>query len=313
MGPSGGGKRGDTIRMMRDSLGSLIAGHGEGVKWGTVAGVTQMMMNIVNGVGKDKDTIFKSKAVDYNAVFRSLPSGDRSTLKRIVTKYDEFMGPDFMRYLVSMFKLDAPRAKKMLKPLIENDPSDATRATSLKIIKRFFEGSPTGLWDKVAMTAGAAAITGSVLYGAKKAYYKWAKVKTKEPKAWTEKKKKKKEKRPRSRPRATPRAKPVPKAKVVPKKKKSIQSSGSGGGGRGSRPDDLLALFRRLDVDDSGKLDQSEVGPLARRMNMTPGELLRSMDKDGDKGITYSEFRRFMRGGKSGGLNYKDRPRRRRR
>ena len=77
----------------------------------------------------------------------------------------------------------------------------------------------------------------------------------------------------------------------------------------GTRPDDLLALFRRLDVDDSGKLDQSELGPLARRMNMTPGELLRSMDKDGDKGITYSEFRRFMRGAKSGGFKDAMRPR----
>ena len=34
---------------------------------------------------------------------------------------------------------------------------------------------------------------------------------------------------------------------------------------------------------------------------MTPGELLRAMDKDGDQGITFAEFRRFMRGAQSGG------------
>ena len=298
MGPSGGGKRGDTIRAFRDSLGSLISGHGEGIKWGSVAGVAQMMVNVVNGVGKDKDAIFK-KAVDYNALFRSLPAADRSTLRRIVTKYDEFMAPDFTRYLVSMFKLDAPRAKKLLKPLIENEPGEKTLATSLKIIKRFFKGNPRGLWDNVAMTAGAAAIGGSVLWGVKKAYYKWAEVKV--PKDW-----KYKEATPRPRPKSRPKPRPKPRAapKPVPKKRKKRVAGqvASGPGEKGTvKPDDLLALFRRLDVDDSGRLDQSELGPLARRMNMTPGELLRAMDKDGDKGVTYAEFRRFMRGARSGG------------
>ena len=57
----------------------------------------------------------------------------------------------------------------------------------------------------------------------------------------------------------------------------------------------LLALFRRLDKDKSGRLTVKEMKKLAKRLGMTGPELMRSMDQSNDGYIEFKEFERFMR------------------
>ncbi len=60
------------------------------------------------------------------------------------------------------------------------------------------------------------------------------------------------------------------------------------------KPEDLLALFRRLDVDHSGSLSAEELEPLANKMGISATSLRKAMDSDGNKKVNWSEFRKYM-------------------
>ena len=55
-----------------------------------------------------------------------------------------------------------------------------------------------------------------------------------------------------------------------------------------------MALFRRLDVNDSGSLTTNELEPLAKKMGMKAESLRRAMDADGNSKINFPEFRKYM-------------------
>jgi hypothetical protein len=57
----------------------------------------------------------------------------------------------------------------------------------------------------------------------------------------------------------------------------------------------LLALFRRLDKDKSGRLTVKEVKKLAKRLGMSGPELMKAMDQSNDGYIEFKEFERYMR------------------
>ena len=57
----------------------------------------------------------------------------------------------------------------------------------------------------------------------------------------------------------------------------------------------MLALFRRLDKDKSGRLTVKEMEKLAKRLGMTGPEIMRAMDQSNDGYIEFKEFERFMR------------------
>jgi Ca2+-binding EF-hand superfamily protein len=61
------------------------------------------------------------------------------------------------------------------------------------------------------------------------------------------------------------------------------------------KPEDLRALFRRLDVNNSGSLTSEELEPLAKKMGIAAKSMLRSMDTDGNKKVNWPEFRKYMR------------------
>ena len=60
------------------------------------------------------------------------------------------------------------------------------------------------------------------------------------------------------------------------------------------KPDDLMALFRRLDVNDSGSLTTEELEPLAKKMRMRAESLKRAMDSDKNNKVNFPEFKRYM-------------------
>jgi len=212
-------------------------------------------------------------------------------------KYPEFRNSDFIQYFTSMLSTDKDRAFDMFEPLIKHKVgTEEARSAAQSVILRFYKGLPAATWKNVGKAALAAGATAAALKGVHALWKKW-----------------RGKKKPKPRPRPSPKPRPTPKPKAPKKKKKTKrrrEAPAKQASARATR-DDLLALFRRLDVDDSGKLDKSELGSLARGMNMTPGELLQAMDKDGDQGITYAEFRRFMRGGRSGARPRDKRPKRR--
>ena len=57
----------------------------------------------------------------------------------------------------------------------------------------------------------------------------------------------------------------------------------------------LLALFRRLDKDKSGRLTVKEINKLAKRLGMTGPELMKAIDQSNDGYIEFKEFERYMR------------------
>ena len=77
--------------------------------------------------------------------------------------------------------------------------------------------------------------------------------------------------------------------------KRRTEKVGTGDPRRETKRDDLLALFRRLDTNNSGSLSVGELGSLARRMQMKPANLMRAMDRDGNRKVNFSEFKRYMR------------------
>ena len=95
--------------------------------------------------------------------------------------------------------------------------------------------------------------------------------------------------RPAQRPSDGPRSAPKPKKKLPESVRigKKIYYH--------DRPDDLMALFRRLDRDNSGKLTGGELVPLAKQMGMSGKDLVMDMDKNGDNQADWPEFRRYMR------------------
>ena len=95
--------------------------------------------------------------------------------------------------------------------------------------------------------------------------------------------------RPAQRPSDGPREAP----KYKPKKKK--QSRIGKQVYYHDRPDDLMALFKRLDRDGSGKLTARELEPLAKQMGVSGKDLALEMDKNGDKQADWPEFRRYLR------------------
>ena len=56
-----------------------------------------------------------------------------------------------------------------------------------------------------------------------------------------------------------------------------------------------MALFKRLDKDESGALSRREIRPLARRMKFSAAALFKRMDRDGNGKINFSEFAVYMR------------------
>ena len=56
-----------------------------------------------------------------------------------------------------------------------------------------------------------------------------------------------------------------------------------------------MALFRRLDRDNSGRLTAGELQPLARQLGMSGRDLAMEMDKNGDNQADWPEFRKYMR------------------
>jgi Ca2+-binding EF-hand superfamily protein len=61
------------------------------------------------------------------------------------------------------------------------------------------------------------------------------------------------------------------------------------------KPEDLMALFRRLDVDNSGSLTSEELEPLANKMGISARSMLRAMDTNKNKKVNWPEFRKYMR------------------
>lgn len=115
-------------------------------------------------------------------------------------------------------------------------------------------------------------------------------------------KQRKVKKRPKPRPTPTPTpppakkpAKPKPRAKIPMRRRAQARKVSGGRRAGGGKEDSLLKLFKRLDVDTSGKLSARELGPLARRFKIQPKKLLGIMDTSGDNQISWPEFARYMR------------------
>jgi len=88
-----------------------------------------------------------------------------------------------------------------------------------------------------------------------------------------------------------PEASAKPEGVKVPKATKSkvkVPKSGRSG-------PNLRAMFNALDKNNDGKLSVAEIKPLARRLNLTPAELMKRMDTNKDGFVSYAEFARFMR------------------
>ena len=87
-------------------------------------------------------------------------------------------------------------------------------------------------------------------------------------------------------------AKPEARVKATPpkatKSKVKVPKSGRSG-------PNLRAMFNALDKNNDGKLSVAEIKPLARRLNLTPAELMKRMDTNKDGFASYAEFARFMR------------------
>jgi len=115
------------------------------------------------------------------------------------------------------------------------------------------------------------------------------------------------DKRKKSKPSKTPRETPKPtktpkKPTKTPKPVKTRKTPTTKGetrlGGEvyyHDRGDDLMALFKRLDKDGSGKLTAGELAPLAKQMGLSGKDLVMDMDKNGDKQAEWPEFRRYLR------------------
>ena len=56
-----------------------------------------------------------------------------------------------------------------------------------------------------------------------------------------------------------------------------------------------MALFRRLDKNDNGSLSTAELKPLSKGMGISAKALMNAMDKDGNRRITFNEFRKYMK------------------
>ena len=89
-------------------------------------------------------------------------------------------------------------------------------------------------------------------------------------------------------PQATKVNTPKVKVKATPPKATNLTKSGRSG-------PNLRAMFNALDKNNDGKLSVAEIKPLARRLNLTPAELMKRMDTNKDGFASYAEFARFMR------------------
>ena len=166
---------------------------------GTIAGVTQMLVNIVNGA-KDKDAIFK-KPFNYMATLNKLSGADKKLLADLTVEYPTLRNSDFQQYFTAMLHIDRKEAMKLLNPLKDNPVgTDIARDHMQKIIIRFFKGNRAKLWDGVADGIATASVSYSLRDLAKKKYFEWTTDYTPSPVIGKGKKKKVLKKKSRMRP-----------------------------------------------------------------------------------------------------------------
>ena len=290
-----------------------IAGATRGAIKGAVIGTTvaaalALLYNYATGQWKaDMDDIFK--VPDPRDLISSLSQPDREFLSTIMDRHPEFrVGSEYYNIFAMMLKINRKEAYETLMPLYDrmSVTGNLGAQRALELIERFTKKNPGNMWRHVKELATAGGIIGAIEYGsigaAEKMYKKLA-----TPKKFgrsrgsdVERKKKKKKKKKQPMPAQRPSERPA-----SPKKKKKSTTKGRttrgarsfrvGGTAYRQTNDDLLALFKRLDKNDNGNLNEQELAPLATAMSTQAGKLMQGMDQDDNKKVTWPEFRKYMR------------------
>ena len=170
-----------------------------------------------------------------------------------------------------MILIDEAYARSILTPIINTTNVDPNHnAMAWKVVMDFWNGIQPELLRSVFTNS---LISGLTVAGMQ-TLFSW-----KKPKRKKRKKRKQKVKR-------------QPEQTVVPRKTKQQRKRQTKGN---RKPDTLLALFRRMDKDKSGRLTVHELKRLARRFKMDAPSLMRRIDRNGNGFITFAEFAQFMR------------------
>lgn len=224
-----------------------------------------------------------------------LSPADRSFLTQIVQNNSAFRNPDLYRYFAQMLIIDRNEAHKRLMPLLDAPlPGNESYTVALREIKRFAEGNP-GFLNNMGNY-------GMLFYGGtqvarklKDIYDDWMS-KPEKPfviPGGTKRRRRRKPGKPKPPPPPPP---PKPRRKPQkPTTRGRRRRTRTAGSGRERDEDDLYALFRRLDSDDSGELSVGELGPLANRFGMSAEDIMRGMDTNNNGGVNFAEFRKYMR------------------